>query len=590
VFHPPFDLGAFHGRWEAESFVGYPSVRGDAMGTAPRPRPSCRPSRPRPSLPPNRCCTVPRSPDPTVPTVQIHGFDQLELIGKGGFSYVFSARQRDFNRRVALKVLTFGLVDERERRSFERECRAMGLVSQHPHIVTVFNAAFTASKQPVIVMELYSGGTMGDRQKREGRLPVAAVLDTGVKIAGALQTAHDRGLLHRDIKPQNLFISEFGEPALGDFGISTLDDERSISGGGGLTVHYAPPEVLEGAKATAISDVYSFAATLYTLLEGARPFAPTRGSRQPIADLARRIMLEPPPRMRRDDAPRGLSELLARTMSKSPDERPVSAAAFGRELQRIQGELGLPVTALPLAAPPPALAPAPSAPEQGPPVAPVEAPASLPPPASSAHRGSASGEVERSQRARQAEGRDIEVEIRAVDAEGVDADGHTITVGRPAVPADEASDTRTGAAVSEASTRRIVIGTAAGVVCLLAVAASLLVFGRGGGGRGDETTVPGPTTTQDLGLPPPRPQGVTVTRGAGDGEQVVVAWQAVGEPDSGITYQVRQQNPSGPVRNTDALSVTIDGVSPAARPCFVVIAITAAGQTSNESELACLLP
>ena len=249
-------------------------------------------------------------------------------------------------------MLTFGLVDERERRSFERECRAMGLVSQHPHIVTVFNAAFTATKQPVIVMELYSGGTMGDRQKREGRLPVAVVLDTGVKIAGALQTAHDRGLLHRDIKPQNLFISEFGEPALGDFGISTLDDERSISGGGGLTVHYAPPEVLEGAKATAISDVYSFAATLYTLLEGARPFAPTRGSRQPVAELARRIMLEAPPRMRRDDAPRGLSELLVRTMSKSPEERPVSAAAFGQELQRIQGELGLPVTALPLAAPP----------------------------------------------------------------------------------------------------------------------------------------------------------------------------------------------------------------------------------------------
>ena len=204
-----------------------------------------------------------RTADPSVPSVRIDGFDELQPIGRGGFSYVFSARQRDFNRRVALKVLSFGLADERERRSFERECRAMGLVSQHPHIVTVFNAAFTSTKQPCIVMELYSGGTMGDRQKREGQLPVAVVLDVGVKIAGALQTAHDRGLLHRDIKPQNLFISEFGEPALGDFGISTLDDEMSISGGGGLTVHYAPPEVLEGAPAGAISDVYSFAATLY---------------------------------------------------------------------------------------------------------------------------------------------------------------------------------------------------------------------------------------------------------------------------------------------------------------------------------------
>ena len=124
------------------------------------------------------------------------------------------------------------------------------------------------------------------------------VLDVGVKIAGALQTAHDRGLLHRDIKPNNLFVSEFGEPALGDFGISTLDDERSISGGGGLTVHYAPPEVLEGSPATPLSDVYSLAATLYTLLEGTRPFAPVAGARQSVGELARRIMLEEPPRAR----------------------------------------------------------------------------------------------------------------------------------------------------------------------------------------------------------------------------------------------------------------------------------------------------
>ena len=90
-------------------------------------------------------------------------------------------------RRVALKVLAFGLVDERERRSFERECRAMGLVSQHPHIVTVFNAAFSDTKQPCIVMELYSGGTLGERVKQDGPLPVSQVLEVGVKMCGALQ-------------------------------------------------------------------------------------------------------------------------------------------------------------------------------------------------------------------------------------------------------------------------------------------------------------------------------------------------------------------------------------------------------------------
>jgi hypothetical protein len=508
-----------------------------------------------------------------VPAVQIDGYDELELIGKGGFSYVFSAHQKDFNRRVALKVLTFGLADERERRSFERECRAMGLVSQHPHIVTVFNAAFTATKQPVIVMELYSGGTMGERQKREGRLPVAVVLETGVKIAGALQTAHDRGLLHRDIKPQNLFISEFGEPALGDFGISTLDDERSISGGGGLTVHYAPPEVLEGAPATAISDVYSFAATLYTLLEGARPFAPRGGARQSVAELARRIMLEAPPQVRRTDAPRALGELLARTMSKSPDERPPSAARFGQELQRIQGELGLPVTALPLAAPPPPARSPPAASEQG--EGRARPAAVVPPPPQPAP---AAGEIE-------AVPLPPPVEIRAVgdEADG-DADGHTVTVGRAVVPPDE-HDGRTVS--SEASTRRVVIGTVAGVVCLLAVAASLLVFGRRGGDGGSGTTVLGPTTTQVVGLPPPTPQGVSVRRNA-EGESVVVAWQAVAEPGTGFTYQVRQENPAGPAVNTAELSVTIDGVRADQRPCYVVIAISPSGQTSNESELACV--
>ena len=565
MVHPPVDCGSptLSGSENVRRLtvrVGRPK-RGSLPAEAPRAPPR------QPFLRP-----VPRRPDPTVPAVQIDGYDELELIGKGGFSYVFSAHQKDFNRRVALKVLTFGLADERERRSFERECRAMGLVSQHPHIVTVFNAAFTSTKQPVIVMELYSGGTMGDRQKREGRLPVAVVLETGVKIAGALQTAHDRGLLHRDIKPQNLFISEFGEPALGDFGISTLDDERSISGGGGLTVHYAPPEVLEGAPATAISDIYSFAATLYTLLEGARPFAPRGGSRQSVGELARRIMLEAPPQVRRTDAPRALGELLARTMSKSPDERPLSAAQFGQELQRIQGGLGLPLTALPLASPPPPVPSPPAVGEQG--EGRARPAAVVPPPPQPAP---AAGEIDPVPPPPL-------VEIRAVGDAGDDADGHTVTVGR-AVPPPEDHDTRTVS--SEASTRRVVIGTVAGVVCLLAVAASLLVFGRGGGDGGGGTTVVGPTTTQNVGVPVPPPQGVSVRRSS-EGESVVVAWRPVADQGTGFTYQVRQQNPSAPAVNTAELSVTIDSVPANQRPCYVVIAISPDGQTSKDSELACV--
>jgi hypothetical protein len=485
---------------------------------------------------------VPKAVDPTIPPVHVDGFDDLRPIGRGGFSYVFSARQRDFNRRVALKVLAFGLVDERERRSFERECRAMGLVSQHPHIVTVVNAAFSDTKQPCIVMELYSGGTLGERVKQDGPLPVAQVLEVGVKICGALQTAHDRGLLHRDIKPHNLFISEFGEPALGDFGISTLDDERSISGGGGLTVHYAPPEVLEGAAATPRSDVYSLAATLYTLLEGTRPFAPADGSRQTVGDLARRIMLESPPRAER--VPRPLGEVLARAMSKLPADRPESAAAFGEELRRIQAELGLTPTVLPVATTP------------APPADPLPAPTATP--VSSAAPAPA-----------------------PVSAD--DDDGHTVTVARAPAPAVQpATEPEPGGP----GTRRILIGTAAGIIGLLAIALTVFLLGRGGD---DDTPAASttPASTQVVPLRLPAPQDVTVSAVA-DQAQVVVRWTAVGAPGTGITYQVEPQNGELLPQRTELLEVTYDDVPPELEPCFRVVAISSAGQIGAESDLACL--
>lgn len=553
------------------------------MGSSP---PSVSPTTPR---------NVARSSDPTVPIVQIDGFDQLEPIGRGGFSYVFSARQRDFNRRVALKVLNFGLADERERRSFMRECRAMGLVSQHPHIVTVFNAAFTTTKQPCIVMELYSGGTLAERLKRDGSLPVAQVLDTGVKIAGALQTAHVRGLLHRDIKPQNLFVSEFGEPALGDFGISTLDDERSISGSGGLTVHYAPPEVLEGVEATAVSDVYSLAATLYTLLEGMRPFGPPAGGRQSVGELARRIMLEAPPRVVRTDAPRGLSELITRTMSKDPAHRPVSAAEFGRELQRVQGELGLAVTALPVAitstpadAP---VAPSPPPPAPPPPVAgtPARTPNPAPPAPAPAPAPPTPPPVEH----------DPQVRIRAVsfgvDRDDIDDDGHehTVTVARTMarVPSAPSSSPKPDGAADGISTKRLVVGTIAAVVCLLAVAGSLVWFSGGDDDEGDSspTTLPGSDTIPEIGLGPLTPQGVSVTPGPPDSNTVVVVWAQAPEADQIDHFQVVRVDTEEAFDTEDAnqLSLTIESVTPFANACFTVTAIDTTGARSEPSTQAC---
>lgn len=513
--------------------------------------------------------------------VQIEGFDQLQPIGRGGYSYVFSARQRDFNRRVALKVMTFGLVDERERRGFERECRAMGLVSQHPNIVTVFNSAFTRGEQPVIVMELYSGGTLQDKLKSSGPLPVAKVLDVGVKIAGALETAHQRGLLHRDIKPQNLFISEFGEPALGDFGISTVDEEVSISAGGGLTVHYAPPEVLEGAPASTASDIYSLGATLFTLLEGSRPFSSTTTKRQLVGELARRIMLEPPPRPTRKDVPRSLSELISRAMSKLASDRPQSAAELGRAFQRIQGELGLSITSLPIAAGDGLPLPAPTAAARV-----AEAPPSLAelfPPVGTPERQP----VAHPDRARPAPvplpvPGAPEVRIRILD-DDLD-ESNTVTIGQmrsfaPAQPAPQAAPV---------SAKRVILGTLAAVVALAMVGFVLWFAGRDG--NANETGAPTTTTIAGVPINPgnvPVPEGVTVVKSPTKPDTVVVAWKPVTEGGSGVEYSVRRLDTNVEVR-VDTASVEIAGIMPDQRPCFVVRTITNQGKVSEESTSACL--
>lgn len=160
------------------------------------------------------------------------------------------------DRDVAIKVLNAGFGSEAERRTFERECHALGRLSHHPNIVTVFNDSVTADGRPCIVMELYHSNYR-DRLEQTGALSIDEAMAVTVRICGALQTAHEAGILHRDLKPHNIFVSAYGEPALGDFGISTIDDERSQSRSSGLSIAYAAPAVLEDGDASVVSDVYS---------------------------------------------------------------------------------------------------------------------------------------------------------------------------------------------------------------------------------------------------------------------------------------------------------------------------------------------
>ena len=150
------------------------------------------------------------------------GFADAEEIGRGGFGIVYRCRQVALERTVAVKVLTAELDENRER--FLREQRAMGRLTGHPNIVGVLQVGETQSGYAYLVMQYHRQGSIEARIRRLGPLRADEVLRLGVKMAGALETAHRVGIVHRDVKPANILLTDYGELALSDFGIAHISD------------------------------------------------------------------------------------------------------------------------------------------------------------------------------------------------------------------------------------------------------------------------------------------------------------------------------------------------------------------------------
>ena len=276
----------------------------------------------------------------------IAGFSDLCEVGEGGFSVVYRAYQFEFSRYVAVKISNKPLVDNTSLARFERECRAMGVLSKHPFIVTVFASAFTRDHRPCIVMDFFEHGNYQSKIRRNGPLLVQELLSLGIYIAGALETAHRHGVIHGDVKPQNILLSEFGYPALGDFGIAALRGQP-LGDAVSLSVDYAAPEVVEeGAEVVGpLSDQYSLGATLYTLATGQRPFQTTE-QQSPQQTLVR-VVSEPIPRLS-DRFPDPLITALGNSMARNPRQRYPDLATFAASLSHIERQLGYEPTRIPL--------------------------------------------------------------------------------------------------------------------------------------------------------------------------------------------------------------------------------------------------
>jgi serine/threonine protein kinase/N-acetylneuraminic acid mutarotase len=268
------------------------------------------------------------------------GFENARQVARGGAGAIYRCHETALGRNVAVKVLPTHFDDD-SRERFLREGYAMGGLSGHPNIVTVLRVGVTASDRPYIVMPYYAADSLAVRLRREGPIPWPEALRIGVKLCGALETAHNAGTLHRDIKPANVLVNDYGEPLLSDFGIAHIEGgyETAVGFFSG-TIDYTPIEVMAGNPATVAADIYSLGATMYALITGSAAHGRKTGE-DLIAQYARRLVSAEVPDMRPDGIPDAVCSAIEHAMAPDPAERPASAAEFGRELQEAQRRNGL---------------------------------------------------------------------------------------------------------------------------------------------------------------------------------------------------------------------------------------------------------
>ena len=264
-------------------------------------------------------------------------YELKHVVGTGGMSSVYCAFDTLLERNVALKILHDQYGDDEEYvERFRREARSVAQLS-HPNIVTVIDRGDEDGKQ-FIVFELIEGDNLKELVERGGPLPVRRTLELGLEVGRALAFAHGQGLIHRDVKPQNVLLNDEGRAKVTDFGIArSLDAVGHTETGTVLgTSHYIAPEQARGEQVDAQTDIYSFGVVLYELLTGELPYPGDN-----FLTVAMKHVNDPSPSVldRRPDTPLRLASLIERCMAKLPADRPASMDEVVAELEACLAEL-----------------------------------------------------------------------------------------------------------------------------------------------------------------------------------------------------------------------------------------------------------
>ena len=272
--------------------------------------------------------------DPYIGKMLDNRYEILEIIGTGGMAMVYKAHCHRLNRLVAIKVLKEELADDADfRRRFQDESQAVAMLS-HPNIVSVYDVSHSGDTE-YIVMELIDGITLKQYMQQKGALPWREALHFITQIMKALSHAHSRGIIHRDIKPQNIMILRDGTVKVADFGIARLvsSTQSTLTQEALGSVHYISPEQAKGSHIDARSDIYSAGVVLYEMLTGRLPFE----GDSPVAVAIQHISSVPlSPRELNPDIQEGLEAIVMKAMAQKVQNRYSSADEMLADLEEFR--------------------------------------------------------------------------------------------------------------------------------------------------------------------------------------------------------------------------------------------------------------